>query len=78
MLNHYAVVLSKTCCNKGEYDESMYDYYYTTYEEALDKYDELVASESKHISGLTFVKCDATIVVYDKSKQIRRRVRIAN
>lgn len=78
MSNNYRVVLTKTTCNKGEYDESMYDYEYYTYEEALEKYEELVASESRHISNLTFIKCDATIVVYDKSKQIRRRIRIAN
>ena len=78
MTNNYNVILSKTSYNKGEFNESVYNYEFQTYEEALEKYEDLVVSESKHISGLFFVKSDATIVVYDQYKQIRRRLKISN
>ena len=78
MSNNYKVILSKTSCNKGEYEQVEYDFTNETYEDALNRYDGLVASESKHISGLTFIKSDATIVVLDPLGSIKRRVRIAN
>lgn len=77
MNQEYSVTTQRTKFYDGDYQEYTQCYEYSTWEDALKKYEDEVREQSYHISTLNNVKVDLVIKMARKER-VQYRVKISN